>query len=353
MKWHRRRQLYVVAVDLGGSLTRVAVIRDTKIISRVIKFTPAHEGPPAVINELVAAVQEALKQAHITLSEVVGMGIGAPGLVNEAGTVVAAANLTGWHDVALGTQLSREFSVPVIVQNDAVLAGFGEYRVGAGRGVRDAIYMSLGTGIGGGVFAGGELIRGAHGMAGDIGHMIIDPSPTAPVDAVGHTGCLEAFASGTALAREAAALIASGKGRGILLAIQRATASGHQLQMNLPLADADSNFSQQHVSARDVVEAARQGDGEAQALIRGAARALAIACVSLSHCLDPEVIIIGGGLATAGSLLLDPLQEAIAIFLGLPDRSHLRIVPAQLGDDAGLLGTASYLTNRIRGSSGR
>nr|MBA3825476.1 ROK family protein [Ktedonobacterales bacterium] len=252
-----------------------------------------------------------------------------------------APNLRGWVDVPLGEAISKRFPVPVFVGHDATLAGLAEHRFGAGRGAHNMIYMTVSTGIGGGIIVEDAIVDGASGTAGEIGHQYLDMRPDAPKCGIGHVGCLEAFASGTAIARDANALIAAGKGAGI--------AAVHQeLQAADPATEALSGTHEQpkNVTARDVTEAAGRSDAEAVAIITAAARAVGYGIVNLLHILNPSVIVMGGGVTKAGPLLFEPIMQVIQQRSFKRPAELVEVVPSQLGDDVGLIGAAAYVTYR-------
>ncbi len=336
----------VVGVDLGGTQTRAAVVRGHEIVARVSHPTPAQDGPAAVIAGIAAAIHKALEMAEAGVSDIAGIGVSAPGpLDSKSGIVFESPNLTGWVNVHLSEDLAQLFdkAVPVYLGHDANLAGLAEYRFGAGRGTHDMIYMTVSTGIGGGIIVGDTIVEGASGTAGEIGHTYIDLRPDAPRDGIGHVGCLEALASGTAIARDANALIASGKGQGILAVHDELTQKeGEMQQQSTEIAHAGPHI----VTARDVGEAAERGDPEAVAIIHQAGFYIGIGCTNLIHTLNPEVIVIGGSVTKAGPLLFEPIIQTVLARAFKRPAEMTRIVPAQLDDDGGILGAAAYVDYR-------
>ena len=340
----------VVGVDLGGTQTRAAVVRGAEVIARVSHPTPAEEGPAAVFDAITKAITQALEMAETGINDIGGIGISAPGPLDpQTGIVFEAPNLRGWDNVPLGESIAKRFPAPVYVGHDATLAGLAEHRYGAGRGAHDMIYMTVSTGIGGGIIADDEIIDGAGGTAGEIGHQYIDPRPDAPKCGIGHSGCVEAFGSGTAIARDASALIAAGRGQGILAVHQELTAAAaasHEPATPDPTAVIPTHEKTHLVTARDVVEAAARGDAEALAIINAAAIAVGIGCVNLLHILNPAVIVLGGGVTKAGPLLFEPILQVIQQRSFKRPAELVEIVPAQLGDDGGLIGAAAYVLYR-------
>lgn len=336
----------LVGVDLGGTQTRAAVVRGHEIVARVSHPTPAQEGPAAVIAGIAAAIHEALELAEASVGSIGGIGVCAPGPLDpRAGIVFETPNMHGWKDVPLRDDLAKHFddAVPVFLGHDATVAALAEYRFGAARGTHDMIYMTVSTGIGGGIILADTIIDGAIGTAGEIGHMYLDPRPDAPRDGIGHVGCLEAFASGTALARDANALIAAGKGQGILAMHATLASQAHETE---PPTSAVGTQEPVPVTARDVAEAAEHGDAEARDLIARAGMYIGLGCTNLIHIINPEVIVIGGSVAKSGPWLFEPIIQTVLQRAFQRPAQTTRIVPAQLGDDVGLIGAAAYVDYR-------
>ena len=301
-----------VGVDIGG--TKIAALRITtegEIRARTIIPTPATDQ---------SAAMPAIEAAAATVLEdgVAAIGVGLAGLIDvRSGALLSAPNLV-WRDMALSEDLTAKFGLPVTVDNDATAAAWGESRLGASRGSEDSLFVGVGTGIGGGIVAGGRLLRGAHGLAGEIGHTIVEPG--GPPCGCGNRGCWEQVASGLAIARAGARAVADEPGS----AIAR-------------LAGGDPR----RVSGELVTEAARQGDVVAVAILAAVARRLGEGIAGLVNILDPDVVVIGGGASEAGDLLLGPLREAyLAAVEGADVRPEVSIVRAQLGNDAGAIGAA-------------
>jgi len=237
------------------------------------------------------------------------VGIGAPGLV-ENGVVRCSPNLPGWNDVSLQRILGEALALPVILENDANAVAYGEKSTGAGRGLNSLICITLGTGVGGGLILDGKIWRGAFGMAGEVGHMVIEPEGN-PCSC-GNRGCLETYASATGIVRMAKEAV----GRG------------------------DAGWDVSTLTTEVLDEAARRGDKTAIRIFSEAGRSLGIGVASLLHILNPEAIIIGGGVVKAWELFYPSMAEEInrRCFREITERT--KIIPASLGDDAGMLGAA-------------
>jgi glucokinase len=316
---------FVVGVDLGGTQVR-AVLADEQgtPLKRARTLTLAHEGP----HKVMARVQECIRQVveGTQPSAVLGIGVGAPGTVNPwTGVLTNATNIPGLDDWPLRDQLAQEFHVPVFVGNDAKLAALGEHRFGAGKKTSSLVYLTISTGIGGGVIDGGRLLLGARGWATELGHIIVEPR--GPRCACGNVGCLEALAAGPAIARHAVELLQSGK----------ASLLAGMVEGNLD-----------RISAKEVVKAARAGDSVAMQVMERAAFYLGIGMVTFIHTFDPQLIIVGGGVSKAGDLLLTPVRGIIAERAMTEEWRHTPLVPAVLGDDVGLLGAVALVLAETR-----
>ena len=331
----------VVAVDLGGTQIRTAVLRGVQLLSRVGLLTGERPTPERIIPRILQAIQQALTQANITLEQVEGIGIGAPGPLNShTGVVYDPPNLPGWENVPVREIFRQQFHVPIFVENDANAAALGEYMFGAGRGSRDMVYLTISTGIGGGVIADGKLLEGASGTAAELGHMSIDWRGERCN--CGNIGCLERIASGTAIARHANDAIQQGKGKALL-----AFALAHQLndsenaKASTPEDVAAHTLT--YVTARTVALAAEAGIPLAQEIITLAAEALGVGLVNILHIFNPERIILGGGVTQMGALLLEPALRVVEERTMAVPRKAADIVLAQLGNDVGLIGAGALI----------
>ncbi len=301
-----------VGVDIGG--TKIAALRTSaegEIRARTVIPTPATDQTAAMpaIEAAAAAVLE---------DGVSAIGVGLAGLIDvRSGVLLSAPNLD-WRNLAVSDGLGATFGLPVTVDNDATVAAWGESRLGASRGSDNSLFVGIGTGIGGGIVAGGRLLRGAHGLAGEIGHIIVEPD--GPLCGCGNRGCWEQVASGLAIARAGRRVVADEPGSMIAR-----LAGGDPLRATGEL----------------VTEAAREGDAAAVEILTTVARRLGEGVAGLVNVLDPDVVVIGGGVGEAGDLLLGPLREAyLAAVEGADVRPEVAIMPAQLGNDAGAIGAA-------------
>jgi glucokinase len=310
----------VIAIDLGGTNIRAALCDGSgAILKRFKQLTHPELGAPAVIHRIAEAARAVLPADRSTDSEqiVAGIGVASPGPIDPyTGTVLYAANLY-WHDVALRDALQDALNLPVTVGNDANLAALGEQKYGAGRGVRDLVYITLSTGIGCGVILNDQLVLGHRGLATEIGHMVIDYN--APPGDSGVPGCFEHYAAGPGIAR-----------------LAQAKARQSQNTKMLELAGGDPS----KITAKEVGEAAQSGDPLALEVVHETARIIGLGMVNALHLFDPAMIIVGGSVSLMGEMLFKPVRETIERHAMPPYRGR-PLVPAQLGDDCGLLGAAA------------
>ncbi|OQY16648.1 MAG: transcriptional regulator [Anaerolineaceae bacterium 4572_32.2] len=316
----------VIGIDLGGTKISTALVEsDGKIIAQDYRKTMAAEGQQAVIERILNSARQVMSQAKVTRSQVAAVGICAPGPLDiEAGVVVAPPNLPGWERVPLKQLIEDNLGITTFLENDANAAALSEHRFGAGRGVEHMIYITVSTGIGGGLILDGKLYHGASGMAGEVGHITIEPG--GPLCGCGNRGCLEALASGTAIARVARERVAQ----------------------NVPTLMTDmTDGDPERITARLVAEAASRGDSEAQEILSEAMDYLGIGMANLVNLFNPQLIVIGGGLMNIGEKLFRPVRRAIDQHTFTPATQAVRVVPAALGDNAGVLGAAAVALSQL------
>jgi glucokinase len=321
----------LLGVDLGGTKILAAVIdAQGRILSRDHTVTPAWQGHEAVVQSIAESAQRALDQAGVTVSSLAAAGVGAPGLVNpDTGMVLTSPHLPGWRNVCLRDMVQERLGKEVFLINDANAAALGELHFGAARGVRNFIYVTLSTGIGGGIVIDGKLYGGTIGAAGEVGHMTIDHQ--GPVCACGNRGCWETLASGTALARVARQRIEEGIRTSIL------DYSGGDVA---------------GVTAEAVHSAARQGDRLALELIAQAGYYVGVGLANLIDIFNPELIVIGGGLSNIGDILLKPaFKVARERAYGEAFRA-VRFASAGLGRDSGVVGATVFALDQISKAPG-
>jgi len=317
------------AIDLGGTNVRSIVatlageIRgDDKRPSRT------GEGLAGTLEALLASLERACAEAGLVAGDLRGLGLDTPGWVDsESGVVPAAPQLVGWRDVPITGILNERLGIPVRLENDANAAALGENVFGAGRGTRHMLYITVSTGLGGGIIADGKLYGGAKGSAGEIGHTVVDPN--GPACLCGNNGCLEAFVSDMGIGRRAAEAVARGDSEVL---------AGYKER-------------EVRISARMVAEAARAGDAASVAIYENAGRYLGIALANAVNLLSPEAIILGGGMMASKDLFL-PSAERVMRELSLSEPlKYVRLAEAELGDRAGPLGMIARLAQLAGRSS--
>jgi len=301
-------------IDLGGTkILALLLDGDGNVLERAETATNAAEGPEAVIGRMADLIQSSLTEDR----ELASIGVATAGTLKADEGIVAYASNLGWNDVPLGKKLEERFGVPVSLENDANAAAYGEWAAGAGKGTQHCAFVTVSTGIGAGIVSSGRLVRGRDNSAGELGHITIDLN--GPRCACGNVGCVELYASGTAIGRRAGELAAADPVLGSAM-----------------LSKAGSGA----ITSRHVSEAASEGDELALRVLRDAGLALGNGLVSLIHFMNPEVIVLGGGAAAIGAPLLDPMNEAIADRGISSMASGVRIVSPLLGKEAGAIGAA-------------
>jgi glucokinase len=308
-----------VGVDLGGTNIRAAVFgHGMKILGRSERPTQAQEDADAVIGRIATCVREALDRASVAAEEVAGVGVGAAGLTDwRTGVVVLASNL-GWRNVPLKERLEQDLDgLRVEVDKDTNAAALAEARLGAGREFRHFLYVTAGTGIGGGLILNGTLYRGATGGAGDIGHVVVDPG--GPLCGCGDHGCVEVFSSGAGMVNRAREMLGGG------------------------VEAASSAMTVEALTAETIFEAAEVGDAVAAQVVERAGRALGLALADYVNINNPEAIVLGGGVVRAGRAYTEPVERELRR-RALPALGEIvRLVPPGLGDDVGVAGAALLL----------
>ncbi len=317
----------ILGIDLGGSKILTAVVKPWgDILSSDESATPATEKHEVVIQSIIDSAHSALTQAGCIISEISAIGIGAPGISNpEAGILFTSPNLPGWRNVLLRDIIQNKLDKKAFLINDANAAALGELYFGSAQGAHNFIYITLSTGIGGGIVIDGKIYTGAIGTAGEVGHMTIDDN--GPLCNCGNKGCWEALASGTALAREAKHRIKEGAKTSILKYVG---------------GDAEK------VTAHIIHIAAEQGDKLAKDLIARTGYYVGVGLANLINIFNPELIVIGGGLSNIGDMLLKPAFKEAA------ERSYkeafqaVRFASAGLGRNSGVLGAAAFAVQEMK-----
>lgn len=317
--------LAALGIDIGGTKVAGGVVApDGTVVATARRATPGSS--VSETEDAIAAVAEELAAGHD--GELVGVGIGAAGWFDRTGDTVLFSPHLAWRHASLRKDLSARLQRPLWVGNDADAAAWAEYRYGAARGADLALMITLGTGIGGGIVMDGRLRRGAHGVAGEWGHMRVVPDGR--LCACGNRGCWEQYASGTALGQTAREVAGTSPATAALL---------------LERVDGDAS----RLTGEDVARAAHDGDPLALELITEVGLWLGQGIADLAAVLDPEVVVIGGGVSVLGELVLGPARERLERALpGRGFRPGPRIVAAELGAQAGIVGAADLVRTDVQ-----
>lgn len=308
-----------IAIDLGGTQIRAALFAGSEMLKRAALPTDIAGGPEAVLQQMGKLVDQVAD--GIILAECAGIGLSTAGPVDtQMGVILGIPTLPGWDGFPIKAELSKRFNLPVCVENDAIASALGEWRHGAGRGLYNLVYVTISTGIGGGVVVDGRLLHGRKGMAAHVGHMQL--AAHGPQCGCGATGCFEALASGTALAKRAA--IASREG------------------VSAYLAAVAKNRS---VDAADVFDGAKAGDAKCISLVDEEAQYLGQGITSLIHLFSPEIVILGGGMSQNFDMLKAGIHNVIKSQAMDPFKD-VQIVQSQLGDNSGLIGAATMVLDQ-------
>ncbi len=307
-----------IGIDLGGTGIKAGVVNDKgEILSKASCPTLPERGYEAVIRDMAnLAIQVARDSGH-EIGDMEAIGVGLPGIMDpRTGRIPFCTNL-GWHDVPLVEEMAKYVDVPVFVDNDATVAGLAESVAGVSAGCENSVFVTLGTGVGGGVVLGGKVFSGSHGVATEIGHMItvVDGEPCT----CGNRGCFERYASATALIREGRRMCEAKPDAALAKAV------GGDLSA---------------INAKHVIDLAKAGDPDCAAIFGRYVEHLAIGLVNIINLYDPEVIVLGGGVSHAGQFLLDAVRAklpSLVFYKGMP---YARVELAKLTNDAGIIGAA-------------
>ncbi len=311
---------YVVGVDLGGTKILAGVFKSSfETLATTKLSTKAQRGVKEVIERIARCVQDAVDEADLSLKQVAGIGIGAPGSVNfDDGTVIFAPNMEGWKDVPLKKELEKHLGVPVFVENDCNIGALGVYGAELKSKPRSMVGIFVGTGIGGGIIINGELYSGAGHTAGEVGHMVLDIN--GPKCGCGNKGCFEALASRTAMFQQIKAGVKEGQ-KTVLTEM-----------LGSDLSDLRSN---------DLRKAIRKGDKFVDKIVEEAAEYIGIATANLINILNPEVVVLGGGVIQAlQDEMMSVIIETAKDYAMAGSLKGVEIVASDLGDDAGITGGA-------------
>jgi glucokinase len=317
----------VIGMDLGGTKILAGVVSaDGQVLGTTKRATKAAAGPDAVIERMIKTAQDAVEAAGLKMSDVAALGTGAPGPLDpDRGVVLRTPNLVGWDNVPLAKKLSDGLGMPTFIENDVNLGTLGEHALGAGQGVKDMVGIFVGTGIGGGLILDGALRQGWRKACAEVGHMIM--LAEGPLCGCGNRGCLEALASRTAIERD----------------IWGGIKAGRECMIPELLGKSD------RLTSSELAEAWEKDDPLVREVLGRSQFYLGLAVASLVNLLDPEMIVLGGGVMEAlGEKYLEPVRAvAYQYFINKRGARDVKIVPAKLGDLAGLLGAATWARQQL------
>jgi glucokinase len=312
---------YAIGVDLGGTNLKAGIVDSNGRIHHRLSVKTDQYAPPEMISEQIfKLIDDVINTSHLRMSDILGIGLGTPGLIDRKGeTILFSPNLPQWRNIPIRRMIAKRFVVPSVLENDANAAAWGEKWVGAGKFASSMVMITLGTGIGGGIIIENRLWRGFNNVAGEIGHMIIHMD--GPKCNCGNYGCIEAYASATAMVRRFKELLKDG---------------------------ASSSLKDYEViTAKMINDAAFQGDKISLDIIRETGQYLGIALINIMHILNPAVIVLAGGMIGSGELLMAPIREIVKQKAFEASYEDTKIVFSELGNGAGIIGAAGCLLKEL------
>ena len=310
--------MYYLGVDLGGTNIAVGVVDEAgRILHKDSVPTGAGRPPQATLDDMAAICRKVVADAGITLDDIAAVGIGSPRLINVATGEVVFANNLYWHNVPLAGTIAKALGKPAFADNDANVAALAEVEAGSMKGAKNAVLLTLGTGVGGGIIIGGRIYAGTHNGGAELGHMCLVLNGEECT--CGNRGCVERYTSATALIREGRKSAEAHPDGGI------ARKAGGNLEK---------------INAKTVIDCAREGDAEAVRIFNEYIYALTMTIITVINIFEPEAIALGGGVSAAGDFFMEPLRKSVVDHLFYPDIPHPEIVVAELGNDAGIIGAA-------------
>ena len=309
----------LIGIDLGGTNIKIGIFDSAlKLIRKTSVAAETDMGPAAVIDKMVRTIERLLADAGLALKDVCAAGLGTPGPANyRQGIIIDAANLPRFKNVPIRRMLSERIGKPVVFENDANAACWGEYVAGAGKNIRDMVFFTLGTGIGGGIICNGRLVHGSNQNGGELGHIIIYPDGR--LCSCGQRGCVEAYASATATAKRATEVIEAGAESSLKKVLDK----------------------KGKITCKDVYEHLAGGDKLAKEITDQTAKALAIISVNMLHATEPQRIVFAGGVIAAGDVLLNRIRGYFGELIWSLKKESVEICFATLGEDAGVIGAAA------------
>lgn len=312
-----------IGIDLGGTGIKAGIVDEKgNILSKASCPTGVERGYEAVIRDMAALCVEAAEKSGHTMNDIHSIGIGIPGIFDPASQMVPFCTNLGWHQVPILAEMAKYTDRPVYVDNDATVAGLAEAVAGVSAGVANSVFVTLGTGVGGGIILDGKPYAGPHGVASEIGHMITVAG--GELCTCGNHGCWERYASATAIIREGCKFAEAHPECAIAKAV---------------------NGNLDEITAKTVIDLAKEGDADASMLFDNYVTHLCVGLVNLINLYDPEIIALGGGVSHAGEFLLDAVRAKLPSMVFYKTMPYARIELARLGNDAGIIGAAMLGAN--------
>jgi len=314
-----------VGIDVGGTNIKIGLFdAELKLLSKTSVTTDADMGPEIVIDKMAQTVKDIVAEAGLSLGDIVAIGIGTPGPARYSeGIIIRSTNMPKFKNVPICKMLNDRLGAPVVFDNDANVACWGEFAVGAGKGVENMVFFTLGTGIGGGIVNDGELVHGCDENGAELGHTIIYPNGR--TCNCGQKGCAEAYASADSTARRAAEAIEAGAESSLKKVLDE----------------------KGKITSKDVYEHLAAGDGLAKEITDGTAEVLALTCVNMLHCTEPARIVFAGGMIAAGDLLLGRIRHFFNKHVWtIKKEDKIEICFATLGEDAGIIGAGALARHK-------
>jgi len=309
--------MYYIGIDLGGTNIAVGIVsEDGHIICKTETPTLASRPYPELVHDMAVCARKLMEETGLTDEDIASIGIGIPGVADKDGVVIFCTNL-GWRNVPLRLEIQQYISKPVYIDNDATVAGWAEFQAGVSRDTNSSVFLTLGTGLGGGIVMDRRIWAGAHGAGSELGHLVIETDGIPCT--CGKRGCAERYCSATAIIRMAREACADAPNCAIMRAV-----------------DGDMD----KINAKVVLDAAKEGDAVAMQVFNRFVKYLTIAINNVISFLDPDMIILGGGVSRAGDFLLDAVKAALPDYLFYPTLPQPELRIASLGNDAGIIGAA-------------
>ena len=319
---------YCVGIDLGGTSIKFGLLDQAGEPGRAgttLDLPTPQAGADAVLQQMVDGARQLMAKNGLSNGDVAAIGVGSPGpLKMSLGIIIETPNIPGMTNVPVVATIQKALHLPTVLENDANAAGFGEYVVLQKTGIRNMVFLTLGTGVGGGIVVDGKVVRGAHEIGAELGHMIVQPGGE-PCNC-GQCGCLERYSSATFLSQRAQRMIEGGAASSLRAVLER----------------------QGTLNSKDINQARKAGDAVAAKVWDDAAMYLGVACVNMARSLDPDLIVLGGGMAKAGDDILLPVREHFHRMTWKITRNETDIVLAKLGNDAGYIGAAGVAWQAFR-----